>query len=722
MGKALVLAEKPSVGRDIARVLGCGQKSNGAMEGNKYIVTWALGHLVTLADPEAYDKKYQKWNLEDLPMLPEPLKLEVIPSTRGQFGTVKQLMLRGDVDEIIIATDAGREGELVARWILDKVNVKKPIKRLWVSSVTDKAIKEGFAKLKDGKAYENLYASAFSRSAADWYVGINATRALTTKFGAQLSCGRVQTPTLAMVAQREAEIQSFRSRPFYGLTVMAKGIHLTWTDAKSGSMQSFDQAQVTAVEAKGKGNKIKITDISVQLKKTLAPGLYDLTELQREANKRYGFSAKQTLNLMQKLYEEHKVLTYPRTDSRFLSSDIVPTLKDRVRACGVSEYGAIAGQILRSQIVASKSFVDDAKVSDHHAIIPTEQMVLLNQMSTDERKIYDLVVKRFLAVLMPAFEYEQTSIVAKIGDETFKAKGKRVLNAGWKAVYDSSYEDEDSAEDPSASLKDQTLPALKKGDELAVEGTRMTKGATQPPSYHTEGTLLSAMEKPGRNMTHGIGTVATRADIIEKLLGSFLIEKKGQHLHMTSKGKQLLEIVPKDLKTPELTAVWEGKLEKISLGQLSKNAFLAEIKTYARATVQEIKSSDATFRHDNITRQKCPDCGKYMLEVNGKKGKMLVCQDRECGHRKSLSVVTNARCPVCHKKLELRGEGENKTFFCKCGHREKLEAFNKRREENSGKAGKRDVQKILDEMKKEQENSKDASDSPFAAALKNLKL
>ena len=720
MGKALVLAEKPSVGRDIARVLGCGQKSNGAMEGSKYIVTWALGHLVTLADPEAYDKKYQKWNLEDLPMLPEPLKLEVIPNTRGQYGTVKQLMQRGDVDEIIIATDAGREGELVARWILEKANVKKPVKRLWISSVTDKAIKEGFSRLKDGKAYENLYASAFSRSAADWYVGINATRALTTKFSAQLSCGRVQTPTLAMVAQREAEIQGFKSRQYFGLTVMAKGIHLTWTDAKSGSTQSFDQGYITGIETKVKGGKIIVTDISVQQKKTYAPGLYDLTELQREANKRYGFSAKQTLNLMQKLYEEHKVLTYPRTDSRYISSDIVPTLKDRIRACGVSEYGAFAGQILRSPIVTSKSFVDDSKVSDHHAIIPTEQVVLLNQMSTDERKIYDMVVKRFLAVLMPPFEYEQTSIVAKIGDETFKAKGKRILVAGWKAVYDSHYDEEDASEDPSAALRDQTLPALKKGDALSVEGTRMTKGATQPPPYHTEGTLLSAMEKPGRHLTHGIGTVATRADIIEKLLGTFLIEKKGQYLHMTSKGKQLLEIVPKDLRTPELTAEWEEKLERISSGQLSKKAFLAEIKDYARATVQEIKSSDANFRHDNLTRQKCPECGKYMLEVNGKKGKMLVCQDRECGHRKSLSIVTNARCPVCHKKLELRGEGENKTFFCKCGHREKLEAFNKRREEASTKAGKRDVEKILKELKKEQ--AQDAGDSPFAAALKNLKL
>ena len=720
MGKSLVLAEKPSVARDIARVLGCGQKSNGAIEGSKYIVTWALGHLVTLADPEVYDQKYQKWNMEDLPMLPEPLKLEVIPSTRAQYGTVKQLMLRKDVDEIIIATDAGREGELVARWILEKVNVKKPIKRLWVSSVTDKAIKEGFSKLKEGKGYENLYASAFARSAADWYVGINATRALTTKFNAQLSCGRVQTPTLAMVAQREAEIQTFKSKEFYGLTIMAKGLHLTWIEGKTGSSQTFDKDKIEKVESSIKGQPIKITDVEIQNKKTYAPGLYDLTELQREANKRYGFSAKQTLNLMQKLYEEHKVLTYPRTDSRYLSSDIVSTLKDRVKACGTSEYGVFAGQILKAPIQTSKSFVDDSKVSDHHAIIPTEQLVLLNHMTPDERKVYDLVVKRFLAVLMPAFEYEQTSIMAAIKDEKFKAKGKRILQSGWKAVYGNSYEDEPDSDDPSKSVKDQQLPLVKKGDTFYIEGTRITKGNTQPPAYHTEGTLLSAMEKPSRHMTCGIGTVATRADIIEKLLNAFLMEKKGQHLHMTSKGKQLLELVPKDLKTPDLTAEWESKLEKIATGQLNKKVFIEEIKKYSKATIQEIKSSTAVFRHDNLSREKCPDCGKYMLEVSGKKGKLLVCQDRECGYRKSVSLVTNARCPNCHKKLELRGEGDNKTFFCKCGHREKLESFNRRRQEETQKADKRDVQKYLEKMKKEQESTE--PDSPFAAALKNLKL
>lgn len=712
MSKKLVLAEKPSVGRDIARVLKCTQKGNGFLEGPNYVVTWALGHLVTLADPERYDPKYQTWRLEDLPMLPAPLKLDVIKSTGGQYNTVKQQMLRKDIDEIIIATDAGREGELVARWILEKVGVKKKIMRLWISSITDKAILEGFSKLKSGSAYENLYASAVARSEADWYVGMNATRALTCKHNAQLSCGRVQTPTLAMIEKREKEIQSFVPQTYYGLTAMAKGIHMTWTDEKSQSTQCFDLKRMEQIQQRLNGKNIMITGIDRQNKKSYAPGLYDLTELQREANKRYGFSAKQTLNAMQKLYEEHKILTYPRTDSRFISSDIVPTLKDRVKACGIGEWGTFAGQILKKPIVTSKTIVDDTKVTDHHAIIPTEQLVQTQRLSSDERKIYDLVVKRFLAVLLPAYTYEQTRITAKIEGETFRAKGIHVIDMGWKAIYNNVFDEEDTD-----TYKDQSLPEVKQNEVLALVGLKMTTGKTQPPPYHTEGTLLTAMEKPSKSMSCGIGTVATRADIIDKLLNTFLMEKKGQYLHMTSKGKQLLALVPKDLREPELTANWESKLEKIASGALKKEVFIHEIKDYAKASVVEIKNSEAKFKHDNISREKCPDCGKFLLEVTGKKGKMLVCQDHECGHRKSVSVVTNARCPVCHKKLELRGEGDAKTFFCKCGHREKMDAFNKRRQEAGNKVDKRDVQKYIDEQKKDV-----VFESPLAEALKKLNL
>lgn len=723
--KSLVLAEKPSVGRDIARVLGCQHKGNGYFEGPKYIVTWALGHLVTLADPETYDQKYQTWRIEDLPMLPEPLKLEVIPQTRGQYQAVNQLLKRSDVNEVIIGTDAGREGELVARWILERSGVKKPVKRLWISSVTDKAIKEGFGSLKDGKAYENLYASAVARSAADWYVGMNATRALTTKFNAQLSCGRVQTPTLAMIQKREKEIGAFKSQVYHGVQVTGKGIYLTWVDEKTGATQTFDQSKAAAVVESCKGKELVIKAIDKKHKKQSAPPLYDLTELQREANKRYGFSAKQTLNLMQALYETHKILTYPRTDARYLSSDLVGTLKDRVKACGVGDFGKVAGMILKSPIMAGKHFVDDTKVSDHHAIIPTEQLVQLNRLSADERRIYEMVVKRFLSVLLPAFEYEQTTILGTVqtdkGVSTFKASGKRVIQNGWKNAYDLNEDpegDDDAFDASGERLKDQLLPMLQQGDRLKVEGVRLTTGETRPPSFFTEGTLLAAMERPSKHMTCGIGTVATRADIIEKLLGSFLIEKKGQALHITSKGRQLLELVPHDLRTPELTAEWEDRLEKITSGKLKKEAFITEIKGYAKACVLEIKNSSAQFRHDNVSREKCPDCGKFLLEVNGKKGKMLVCQDRECGFRRSVALVTNARCSNCHKKMTLVGQGEGKLFTCVCGHREKLDAFNERRKAAESKGNIKDVRKYLEAQKKE--NSRpDPNSSPFAA-LKGL--
>ena len=375
--KSLVLAEKPSVARDIARVLKCGKKLNGAMEGDKYIVTWALGHLVTLDDPEGYDKKYREWKMEHLPMIPKKMELVVIKQTAKQYNAVKTQLYRNDVGEIIIATDAGREGELVARWILEKANCRKPIKRLWISSVTDKAIRDGFAHLRDGRDYNNLYAAAVSRAEADWLVGINATRALTCKYNAQLSCGRVQTPTLAMIAKREEEIRNFKPVDYYGMTVLAGGVHFTWQDKKSGSCRSFQQEKMETLLKQVKAGSLTIESVDKTAKKTFAPGLYDLTELQRDANKKFGLSAKETLNIMQRLYENHKVLTYPRTDSRYIGSDVVGTLKERLKACAVGPYRKLAGSLSMKPIKARKSFVDDKKVSDHHAIIPTEQFCLL---------------------------------------------------------------------------------------------------------------------------------------------------------------------------------------------------------------------------------------------------------------------------------------------------------------------------------------------------------
>ncbi|COF01331.1 DNA topoisomerase III [Bacillus cereus] len=728
MAKSVVIAEKPSVARDIARVLKCDKKGNGYLEGSKYIVTWALGHLVTLADPESYDVKYKKWNLEDLPMLPERLKLTVIKQTGKQFNAVKSQLLRKDVNEIIVATDAGREGELVARWIIDKVRINKPIKRLWISSVTDKAIKDGFANLKPGKAYDNLYASAVARSEADWYIGLNATRALTTRFNAQLNCGRVQTPTVAMIANREDEIKNFKAQTYYGIEAQTTNqLKLTWQDA-NGNSRSFNKEKIDGIVKGLDKHNATVLEIDKKQKKSFSPGLYDLTELQRDANKKFGYSAKETLNIMQKLYEQHKVLTYPRTDSRYISSDIVGTLPERLKACGVGEYRPLAHKVLQKPIKANKSFVDDSKVSDHHAIIPTEGYVNFSAFTDKERKIYDLVVKRFLAVLFPAFEYEQLTLRTKVGNETFIARGKTILHAGWKEVYENRFEDDDVTDD----VKEQLLPRIEKGDTLTVKLIMQTSGQTKAPARFNEATLLSAMENPTKYMdtqnkqladtlksTGGLGTVATRADIIDKLFNSFLIEKRGKDIHITSKGRQLLDLVPDELKSPTLTGEWEQKLEAIAKGKLKKEVFISEMKNYTKEIVSEIKSSDKKYKHDNISTKSCPDCGKPMLEVNGKKGKMLVCQDRECGHRKNVSRTTNARCPQCKKKLELRGEGAGQIFACKCGYREKLSTFQERRKKESGnKADKRDVQKYMKQQKKEEE----PLNNPFAEALKKLKF
>lgn len=730
MGKTLVLAEKPSVGKDLARVLGCRNKQNGSYSNESYIVTWALGHLVTLAEPETYNEKYKSWRLEDLPMLPDNFKLEVIRGSGKQYSLVKKLMHDSAVKEIVVATDAGREGELVARWILAKAGVKKKLKRLWISSVTDKAIREGFERLKDGRDYDNLYASAEARAEADWVVGINATRALTCKFNAQLSCGRVQTPTVAIIAARETEINSFKPRPFYGIIAEAAGLKLTWQDKQNGNARIFDQEKCDRILAILQGKEAKVFEVSKAYRKKQSPRLYDLTELQSDANRLYDFSARETLAIMQGLYENHKVLTYPRTDSRYISNDLVETLKDRVRACAQGPYRAMAQAIFKKPIASNKNFVDDSKVSDHHAIIPTEEPASLGTMSLREKKIYDLVVKRFLAVLYPPFEYEQTTIRAEIGGEAFTARGKIVINEGWKTLYSSDLEEEDETEDTDQPAE-QTLPALKKGDLLKNISFKKARGETSPPPRFNEGSLLKAMENPARYMSGedkklidtigksgGLGTVATRADVIEKLFNSFLIELKGKEIYTTAKGRQLLELVPVDLKSPALTAQWELKLEEIARGTLTKNNFVAEMKDYARLVVNDIKASDKTFKHDNLTGNKCPRCNQYMLEVKSKKGKMLICPDRECGHRDLVAKTTNARCPQCRKRLELRGSGEKQIFVCKCGFREKLSAFETRRKKEGQRVSKKEVSQYLREQK-------DDVDKPLntalADALKGLK-
>lgn len=706
--KTLVIAEKPSVGRDIARVLKCSKNNQGALEGDKYVVTWALGHLVTLADPEAYDSKYKAWEMKDLPMLPEKFQLVVIKQTGKQYQTVKNHLYRKDISDVVIATDAGREGELVARWILAKAGSRKPVKRLWISSVTDKAIREGFAHLKDGRAYMNLYAAAEARAEADWLVGINGTRALTCKYNAQLSCGRVQTPTLSMIAQREKEIREFKPEKYYGLTLACGGITWTWQDGKSGSSRTFNPERIEKIKNQVQGEKLTVTEVHRTTKKTYAPGLYDLTELQRDANKRFGFSAKETLNIMQRLYENHKVLTYPRTDSRYIGKDVAETLKERLKACSVGPYRKVAGKLINQPLKLNKSFVDDSKVSDHHAIIPTEQFVQLEHMSSDERKIYDLVVRRFAAVLYPPCEYEQTTLKGLCGGETFSARGRVMKQPGWQAAYE-DFQEEETEED----IREQLLPEMKEGASGLATLVKVNEGQTKPPAYYNEGTLLTAMEKGG------LGTVATRADIIDKLFNTFLMEKKDKDIHVTSKGRQLLELVPEDLKKPALTADWEKKLTAISEGRLKKDVFIRDIRGYTEEIVSEIRTGEGKFRHENLTNTKCPQCGKRMLSVKGKNSRMLVCQDRECGYRETVARTTNARCPKCHKRMEMYGKGEAQTFICSCGYKEKLSIFQERRKKEGAGVSKRDVQKYLNKQRKEAEQP---LNNAFAEAFAKLNL
>ena len=731
--KSLVIAEKPSVARDIARVLGANQKNGGILEGKNYVVTWALGHLVTLADPEEYDRKYEKWEMATLPMLPKEMKLVVIRQTGRQFSVVKTQLFRKDIGEIIIATDAGREGELVARWILEKAGCHKPIKRLWISSVTDKAIKEGFANLKDGHDYDNLYRAAVARAEADWLVGMNGTRALTCKYNAQLSCGRVQTPTLAMIAKREEEIRKFVPKEYYGISLETQDVKWTWRDEKTKSFRTFSRERAEQIKGRLENAALEITSVEKKAKKTMAPGLYDLTTLQREANLKYGFSAKETLNIMQRLYENHKVLTYPRTDSRYIGKDIVPTIKERLKACGIGPYRKLAGALMNKPVQVNGSFVDDKRVSDHHAIISTEQFVQLDHMTNEERKIYDMVVRRFLAVLYPASQYEQVTMEAKAAGETFAASGKVIKNMGWKEVYEGGADDdlEDEADDEK-KLKDQRLPEMKTGTRLKILKTSLNTGKTKPPARFTEATLLAAMENPVKFMetrdkeavktlgeTGGLGTVATRADIIEKLFHSFMMEKKGNEIHITSKAKQLLELVPEDLKKPELTADWEMKLSQIAKGRIRQGDFLHQIRDYTCEIVDEIKNGEGTFRHDNLTNKVCPQCGKKLLAVNGKNSKMLVCQDRECGYRETISRTTNARCPKCHKRMEMYVKGKEEMFVCQCGYKEKLSAFQARRQKEGAGVGKRDVQNYL---RRQQKEANEPVNNAFAQALSGIKL
>ncbi|WP_068614382.1 DNA topoisomerase III [Paenibacillus tuaregi] len=690
--KILVLAEKPSVAREIARVMGSREKHKSHFEGPKYIVTWALGHLVGLAEPEDYDHKFQTWNLEDLPILPGKMKLKVLRETNHQFKAVQQLMRRADVGELIIATDAAREGELLARWIMDMVKWNKPFKRLWISSQTDKAIKEGFASLKPGSQFDRLYQSARCRAEADWMVGLNVTRALTVKFSAQLSAGRVQTPTLGMIMHRENEIVNFKSDAYSQLACDLGEFEALWR-APGGDSRIFDDEKTAGLKSKLEGRRGRIAKLNKSEKVIPHPLAYDLTELQRDANRRYGFSAKMTSNVLQRLYEQHKLVTYPRTDSRYLTSDMTSTLKERLESIAVGPYAALARPLLRKPLPLTKRIVDDSKVSDHHAIIPTEETVILNALNSDERKLYDLIVRRFISLFYPAARYDNVNVTVEIDKESLHAKGTTIKESGWHAVYDGEGFDENESDDNDADEEKagRTLPELHVGQEVQVKRVIITKGRTLPPKRYTEAALLSQMEK------HGLGTPATRADIIEKLVNSDTIERQGNSLHPTGKGKQLIELVSADLRTPDLTAKWENELERIAKGQGQPEPFLKGIREMAERLVQEVKKSDASYKPHNVSNSHCPDCGTRLLEKKSKRGLMLVCPSEDCGYKRSGEKrLSNRRCPQCHKKMEMK-EGKAGLYVqcLSCGI---TETMNK----DSKHMNKREAQKLVKQYAKQE--------------------
>lgn len=663
--KILVLAEKPSVAKDLARVLGAHQKHKSHMEGPQYVVTWALGHLVELAEPEDYDPKYKTWNLEDLPIIPDKMKLKVIRESSHQFRAIEQLCKRPDLSELVIATDAGREGELVARWIMELVRWRKPFKRLWISSQTDQAIREGFAKLKPGQDYNRLYQAAVCRAEADWLIGLNITRALTSKYNAQLAAGRVQTPTLAMIMAREQEIRSFRPVDYWLVQADLGSFSAQWRHSASGEARIFDKTQAEALAGRISGKTAKVKEIKRSEKLIPQPLAYDLTELQRDANKKYGFSAKQTSGYLQRLYEQHKLVTYPRTDSRHLTSDMVPTLKGRLQSVAVGPYAALARQILKSPLNATKRIVDDSKVTDHHAIIPTEQYNNLSALSNEERKLYDLIVRRFLALFLPVCRFDQVNVTVEIEGERFFAAGSILKEQGWKEAYgatdmsDPDQDDDDSASEPAGNQQ-QRLPELAANQQLPVRAAKQLARQTQPPARYTEASMLTGMEK------HKLGTPATRADIIEKLIKTDTLERQGSSVVPTGKGKQLIDLASPDLRSPELTAKWELELESIAKGKGSMDSFLASIRKQAVQLVREVKSSEVEYKPHNLTRSKCPDCGQFLQEIKGKRGLMLVCSSKECSYRRAGEpAVTNHRCPQCHKKMEIHEGKAGKYFQCR---------------------------------------------------------
>ena len=626
MGKILVIAEKPSVGRELAKILECNKQGNGCLIGKDHIVSWAIGHLITLCEPVDYNPDYKRWNFIDLPILPEKLKLKPVDNTIRQFKILENLMNDNQVDSLICATDSGREGELIFRYIYLATNCSKPFKRLWISSMTTKAINDGFKNMKDGSEYDNLFDSARCRSEADWLVGINSSRAFSIKYDALLPIGRVQSPTLAIIVERQHEIDNFKSTQYWEIEVEFEDFKAIWFELSNNNSKILEIEKAKNICEKIE-SKTGITEsVELEKKSQPAPLLYDLTELQRDANKKFGYSAQQTLTLAQDLYEKRKMITYPRTDSRYLSDDMKETVANTLKKLSVEPYRGYAEKLLAMEkLPFSNRIINNKKITDHHAIIPAETTPNLNRLSPDEKNIYNLIVKRFFAVFYPKYKYSITRITMKVEEELFMAKGKTVLDWGWKYFYKSD----------SNKKEEQVLPNIKKGDERQVKRSELLEKKTTPPKSFTEAALLSAMENAGRFVDdeelkeqlkdNGLGTPATRASIIERLLQVKYIERKGKSLIPTTKGIKLISVVPAALKSPDFTGKWERGLSSIAKGELEAERFMKGITDYVRKVIKLADNKPGKVVFENKNRQEiknaiatCPKCERGSILENEK--------------------------------------------------------------------------------------------------------
>jgi DNA topoisomerase-3 len=647
MSKTLVIAEKPSVGRDLSSALPgsyTGSKDKTYLEGDDYVITWAVGHLVGLAPPDEYDPKLKKWRFADLPILPEKFKL--VPNdekSRKQLTAVHKLIKRDDIDLIVNACDAGREGELIFAYVYETAGVQKPIKRLWLNSMTRKAIEEAFGRLRAGEEMQTLEAAARSRSEADWVVGMNATRAasirLRAAFDGAVSLGRVQTPTLALVARREEEIRNFKPEPYW---LVEAAFEATGERAYRGRYMGgkrIAEAEAQKIVEAVRGGRGDITKVETKEEREKAQLLYDLTSLQRHANTLFGFSARRTLAAAQKLYEEHKAITYPRTNSRYLPSDQIAEIKPTAQLVGHNpQYRKASEYVTSLDKLPLGRVVNDKRVEDHHALIPTRAEHNLSKMGPDELKVYDLVAKRFLAVFHPDAVYERTRIETVVSEHVFRTSGRRLLEAGWKGVYGAEVQQQDSGEDDTGG--DQLLPKLEQGEQVDVASVESMRKETQPPRRFTEASLLGAMEAAGKDIEDGelreamkdsgIGTPATRAAIIERLVDVAYIEREGRALHATEKGVQVIRLLDyHPLTSPELTGDWERRLALIEQGSDSRPAFMKDIATFTTETVQALdKLKDVKIERANLGP--CPVCGRDVIE-NRKGYSCWTKEDPGCG-------------------------------------------------------------------------------------------